>query len=292
QSIRMRTVVSGEAQCCWRARTEGRQGRASAAETQHRAQPTAPRPGRLLRSVAIHCIQSNAASSSLGQTGCSQLSRNLVCARRVRALEPCRFPETFPLKMTIWNCNAKALLLRVRMRRGNLGTLSTAQYCALIRFRARPGRTGPVKRLPVLVASLCAILADTAGATIIVVNPPVVTPVGSAFDWTYTVNLQPNSKMHSGDFFTIYDFPFADPSNVQLNTSFSALQATVQNVGTTPPDLTPIDDPNVSNVTVKLLSGEITDPMQGAQLELGKLTIRSATNAGADSRYSAIADGV
>src|SRR5262249_42462927 len=123
QSIRMRTVVSGEAQCCWRARTEGRQGRASAAETQHRAQPTAPRPGRLLRSVAIHCIQSNAASSSLGQTGCSQMSRNLVCARRVRALEPCRFPETFPLKMTIWNCNAKALLLRVRMRRGNLGTL-------------------------------------------------------------------------------------------------------------------------------------------------------------------------
>src|SRR4051812_10952015 len=67
-----------------------------------------------------------------------------------------------------------------------------------------------MKKFLLAVASLVVMWANSAGATIIVVNPPARVPEfnGTVFDWTYAAVLQ-TKDMKPGDFFTIYDFPFA-----------------------------------------------------------------------------------
>src|SRR5689334_15184743 len=120
-----------------------------------------------------------------------------------------------------------------------------------------------MKKLLLLVASLCVMLANSAGATIIVVNPPARVPdfTPGVFDWTYAAVLQPGQSMKPGDFFTIYDFPFADllstPNfGVTSGDDNAVFSVSVQNIGATPPKTNPPDNSGITNVTVTLLDGD------------------------------------
>jgi len=159
-----------------------------------------------------------------------------------------------------------------------------------------------MKKLLLLVASLFVMWANSAGATVIVINPPARVPdiVPGVFDWTYAAVLQPGQSMKPGDFFTIYDFPFANSLSTPLfgttsgddNASF---KVEVKNVGDTPPLTNPPDKPNITNVTVTLLDGDTTSPNNnltatGGVLQLGTLIVRSNTKAVAPSNFGSVLD--
>src|SRR4051794_25605473 len=146
-----------------------------------------------------------------------------------------------------------------------------------------------MKKLLLLVSSLFVMWANSAGATIIVINPPARVPdvTPGVFDWTYAAVLQPGQSMKPGDFFTIFDFPFANQLSTPLFGTTSAddnasFQVTVNNVGATPPLTNPPDNPNITNVTVTLLDGDTTSAndnltASGGVLQLGTLIVRSKT---------------
>jgi len=160
-----------------------------------------------------------------------------------------------------------------------------------------------MKKLLLLVASLSVMLANSAGATIIVVDPPARVPdfTPGVFDWTYAAVLFPGQSMKPGDFFTIYDFPNANllstpnfgVTGADDNAVFSV---SVQNTGATPPKTAPGDNPNVSNVTVTLLDGDSTAggnqdlTATGGSLQLGTLIIRSPTKTIAKSLFGSVLD--
>jgi hypothetical protein len=161
-----------------------------------------------------------------------------------------------------------------------------------------------MKKLLLLVASLCVMLANSAGATIIVVDPPARVPdfTPGVFDWTYAAVLFPGQSMKPGDFFTIYDFPNANllstPNFGVTGADDNAVFAvSVQNTGATPPKTAPADNPNVSNVTVTLLDGDgrtagTLDDLtaSGGSLQLGTLIIRSPTKSIARSLFGSVLD--
>jgi hypothetical protein len=160
-----------------------------------------------------------------------------------------------------------------------------------------------MKKLLLLVASLSVMLANSAGATIIVIDPPARVPdfTPGIFDWTYAAVLFPGQSMKPGDFFTIYDFPNAallstpnfGVTGADDNAIFSV---SVQNTGLTPPKTAPGDNPNVSNVTVTLLDGDSTAggnqdlTASGGSLQLGTLIIRSPTKTIAKSLFGSVLD--
>ena len=160
-----------------------------------------------------------------------------------------------------------------------------------------------MKKLLLLVASLSVMLANSAGATIIVIDPPARVPdfTPGIFDWTYAALLFPGQSMKPGDFFTIYDFPNANllstpnfgVTGADDNAVFSV---SVQNTGATPPKTAPGDNPNVSNVTVTLLDGDSTAggnqdlTATGGSLQLGTLIIRSPTKTIAKSLFGSVLD--
>jgi hypothetical protein len=72
-----------------------------------------------------------------------------------------------------------------------------------------------------------------------------VTPDSGNFRFTYSVVLPSNYSLHSGDYFTIYDFHgllggSQQPAGWTYSTS---------NVGQTPPGILPVDDSSVPNLT-------------------------------------------
>jgi hypothetical protein len=161
-----------------------------------------------------------------------------------------------------------------------------------------------MKKLLLLVASLLVMWANSAGATIILINPPARVPDAGTFLWTYAAVLQPDQNMRAGDFFTLYDFPFADtlssPQFGVTGADDNALFAvSVQNVGIDPPSTHFPDVANVTNVTVTLVDADTTTPgiqniipaANGGQVQLGTLIIRSTTRAIANSNFGALAQG-
>jgi hypothetical protein len=160
-----------------------------------------------------------------------------------------------------------------------------------------------MKKLLLLVASLFVMWANSAGATIIVVNPPARVEEGNnpgVWDWTYAAVLQPGISMKPGDFFTIYDFPLANflshPSfGTTSGTDNASFEVTVQATGLTPP-LTAPTDTAISNVTVKLLDGDTTTAGDqdisaiAGGLQLGTLIVRSNTNQVAQSLFGSALD--
>jgi len=152
-------------------------------------------------------------------------------------------------------------------------------------------------------ASILMMWANGAGATIIVINPParVLEFNGTVFDWTYAAVLQPGISMKPGDFFTIYDFPFANllskPTfGVTSGDDNALFSVSVQNTGVTNPKTAPTDSPSITNVTVTLLDGDSTqagdqDLSAGAGgLQLGTLIVRSPTRLVAQSLFSSVLD--
>jgi hypothetical protein len=160
-----------------------------------------------------------------------------------------------------------------------------------------------MKKLLLLVASLSVMLANSAGATIIVVDPPARVPdfTPGVFDWTYAAVLFPGQSMKPGDFFTIYDFPNANllsaPNfGVTSGDDNALFSVSVQNSGLNPPKTGPADNPNISNVTVTLVDGDSTTgglndlTASGGALQLGTLIIRSPTKTIAKSLFGSVLD--
>lgn len=116
-----------------------------------------------------------------------------------------------------------------------------------------------------------------AGLAALAVNAPAragllpvnvtVQPESGNFRWTYAVNLPSGMTLHSGDYFTIYDFkgfvagsggvlsPYPDAS-AAANWTFSTSK-----VGPTPNLLNPLDDPNIDNLTWKYSGPTLVTPL-------------------------------
>jgi hypothetical protein len=107
------------------------------------------------------------------------------------------------------------------------------------------------KTLVVLAAAALLGLGTQAQAGLIPTNVSV-TPDGSNFRWTYAVVVTTDVHVHSGDFFTIYDFggmvtgPGGSLSNVLIPAGWSVSSAMV---GATPTGTAPTDDPHIPNLT-------------------------------------------
>lgn len=78
-------------------------------------------------------------------------------------------------------------------------------------------------------------------------NKVTITPEAGNFRWTYNVVVTSDVYVQPGDYFTIYDFAGALPDQTMAPSALWAL--TAQNVGVTPGQTNPTDDPNIPNYT-------------------------------------------
>jgi len=107
-----------------------------------------------------------------------------------------------------------------------------------------------------------------------------VAPEADVHRWTYGVVLTSDSQLHTGDFFTIYDFAGYIPgSNVQpLQFDFSATF-----VGPTPGRIDATDSPDLMNLTWTYTGPDITN----GQLGLGNFAANSSSGMTTDGLFSA-----
>jgi hypothetical protein len=84
-----------------------------------------------------------------------------------------------------------------------------------------------------------------------------VTPEGSDFRYTYSIQLQSGAVMQPGDYFTIFDFAGLTPTPVAQPADFGYATA---NSGPVPSKLNPVDDGGVANLTWTYHGGPITGP--------------------------------
>jgi PEP-CTERM motif len=134
-----------------------------------------------------------------------------------------------------------------------------------------------------VLATLMLGLSSAALANTIVVSPSpiVVGPVGGPFTWSYGVNLDGNSQINNGDFFTIFDFAGFIAGSQSVVAGWAASSALV---GTCPaqapfPALCAVaDDPLVPNLTWTRTGGVILGPGAGASAPLGNFSAMSNSN--------------
>ena len=133
-------------------------------------------------------------------------------------------------------------------------------------------------RIAVKVAvatSLSMVFAASATANTITVSPtPVIGGlVGGSYEWAYSVTLEGNSTVETGDFFTIFDFAGFVAASQNVVTGWTASSA---NVGTCPAELAAIcpgiDDAGVVNITWTRTGADIVGP---GPINLGLFTARS-----------------
>lgn len=128
---------------------------------------------------------------------------------------------------------------------------------------------------------------NLASAAVIVSNAGKFQEGSGVWDWFYTVTLQPDQQLRSGDFFTIYDVPSIIGSPV-FGSNGGTFTTTV--AGTTPPD--PLgaitnDDPKINNIKVSFDANQTSiTPGSGAQI-LGTLLVRSASGTPLLTDYAA-----
>lgn len=99
-----------------------------------------------------------------------------------------------------------------------------------------------------LMAAAVAVAALAGGSAKAGLMPSSVTvfPDDGNYRWQYAIVLPTDSKLQSGNYFTIYDFAgLVEGSVVTPDGNWSAV---VQNVGSTPVLVNPIDDPNIPNL--------------------------------------------
>jgi PEP-CTERM motif len=96
-----------------------------------------------------------------------------------------------------------------------------------------------------LVAALVACSASQVQAGLLPVSVSVL-PEGSNYRWTYAIVLPTDSKLQSGNFFTIYDFHgyVAGGESAPADWTFEGAMS-----GPTPALLNPSDNPDVMNLT-------------------------------------------
>jgi hypothetical protein len=90
------------------------------------------------------------------------------------------------------------------------------------------------------------VTATTAQAGLIP-NKVTITPEGGYFRWTYNVVVTSDVYVRPGDYFTIYDFAGALPGQFMSPSAQWALSE--QNIGITPSQTNPNDNPNIPNYT-------------------------------------------
>jgi len=99
----------------------------------------------------------------------------------------------------------------------------------------------------------------------------VATPIGGGCEFSYTVSVAADSRVNTGDYFTVYDF-----NGYIAGSEFAPADWTssVQLLGITPPSQIVLDNPGVVNITFTYT---------GAATILGPATIGGVGAFGADS---------
>lgn len=99
-----------------------------------------------------------------------------------------------------------------------------------------------------LLAAAVAAVGFAAGTAQAGLLPTSVTvfPEAGNYRWQYAIVLPTDMKLQSGNYFTIYDFEGLVAGSVV--TPDGNWTASVQNVGSTPTLLNPIDDPSIPNL--------------------------------------------
>jgi hypothetical protein len=104
-----------------------------------------------------------------------------------------------------------------------------------------------------------------------------VTPDSGNYRFTYSVVLPSNYSLHSGDYFTIYDFHGLMGGNQQP----AGWTYSTTNVGSTPPGILPVDDPSVPNLT-----WTYGGPPISGQTGLGNFSALSSYSGAMDSNFA------
>ena len=143
-----------------------------------------------------------------------------------------------------------------------------------------------MQRLSALCLSV--LLPVAASASIIPTLDSITGPVGGAYTWSYDLQLSsdqdarlptsgnpvPHVDLGFGGFLTMYDFAGYVAGSC---TAPSGWTCTTQNVGFTPDDVLPNDDPNTLNITWVYTSG-LTLSGQPTGLDLGLFSAKSIYN--------------
>jgi hypothetical protein len=142
-----------------------------------------------------------------------------------------------------------------------------------------------------IVALTGAAVAATAGSANAGLLPVSVTvqPEAGNFRWTYSVVLPTDMKLQAGSFFTVYDFNGFVAGSASVNSaapdpSFAAnWKASTSLVGPTPALLTPMDNPNIPNITFTYDGPTIP----AGKLALGNFTLVSTIGTTAPGSFTA-----
>lgn len=116
------------------------------------------------------------------------------------------------------------------------------------------------RRFRLLLALAAAALAAAPASAGLLPTQWTVTPESGQYRWTYAIVLPTDSQIRSGDYFTIYDFAGYVPNS---NSQPSNWTFTTQNLGPTPPDVLPQDDPAVPNLSWKYTGPTVTTGQVG-----------------------------
>jgi hypothetical protein len=137
-----------------------------------------------------------------------------------------------------------------------------------------------MKWLAPLVAAGSVLTAAAASAGLLPTNVSV-TPESGKFRWAYAIVLPTDSQLKTGDYFTIYDFAgYVAESGTAPMANWTM---TVQNVGPTPPNVLPTDDPTKPNLSWQY-TGETIDV---GQIGLGNFMAVSLYEDRTDSFFTA-----
>ena len=132
----------------------------------------------------------------------------------------------------------------------------------------------------ILLACAAAVAAANPAAAGLLPTQWSVTPEDGNYRWTYAIVLPTDSQIRTGDYFTIYDFAGYVPGS---NSQPGDWTFTSQNLGPTPPDVVPMDDPAVPNVSWQYTGPTVTT----GQIGLGNFWALSAYGQSADSFFTA-----
>jgi hypothetical protein len=97
---------------------------------------------------------------------------------------------------------------------------------------------------PKYFALVLSLFAASAAMADVIPTLSNIAPVGQDFQWNYNVNVTVNQEVHTGDYFTIYDFGSVLSTTAPAGWTFSTSL-----VGVTPPKVSPADDAQLLNLT-------------------------------------------
>ncbi len=150
------------------------------------------------------------------------------------------------------------------------------------------------------VAGAMAIGATNVGAQIVLTSPygslstnPIVTPVTSGYSWVYSLALQPNTGVASGDSFAVIDFGGYVSATWSLtnNSGWGISEAYVYNPGAIySPPTSPANSPSVADV-ILTYTGSTFGNGTGSAVALGTLTLVTTSGTATPSTLGSISLG-